>query len=185
VIASESRRNSAVLVIDVQRDVVADAHDVDDVIANINTVIDKARAADVPVIWIQHHSDGLRRGSPGWEFVDELRRSDDEPLLHKTYGDAFEATDLETLLTDHGIGHLLVTGAQTDFCVRATLHGALARGYDTTLVADAHTTDDLAADGVAIKASDVIAHTNHYWRGVTAPGRSGSTVTAAEVDLTD
>jgi len=175
------RPNTALLVIDVQRDVMAKAHDRDDVIANINSVVDNARGADVPVIWVQHHDEGMPEGSDGWQYVDELQRSDSEPLVHKSYGDAFEETELEELLAERGVGHLVVTGAQTDACIRSTLHGALVRGYDTTLVSDAHTTDDPSEWGIPLDAGQVIAHTNMYWSDSAAPGRSGSTVPAAEV----
>ncbi len=179
------RPNQAVLVVDVQRDVVANAHDADAVIANINTVVDKARDADVAVIWVQHYDDDLPRDSDGWEYVDELQRAEGEPLVHKAYGDSFEATELESILADRDVGHVLVTGAQTDYCIRATLHGAVTRGYNATLVSDAHTTDDLHPMGLDLAAADVIAHTNMYWRGAAAPGRRGGLITAAELDFPD
>ena len=177
------RPNTALLIVDVQRDVVAGAHERDAVIANINTVLRKARDAAVPVIWIQHTGDGLVEGTDGWQYVDELQRADGEPLVHKHYGDSFEETDLESLLADEKVGRLLVTGAQTDACVRSTLHGALVRGYDAILVADAHTTEDPSQWGLPLNAEQVIAHTNSYWSEAAAPGRVGGVVTTAEVDF--
>lgn len=174
------RDRSALLVIDVQNDVVADNHDRDGVIARTNTLIDKARTEDVPVIWVQHSDDELWRDSTGWEIVPELQRRDDEPLVHKSYRDSFEDTDLESVLAGHRVGRLVVTGAQTDFCIRSTLQGALVRGYDALLVADAHTTEDLSAYG-APAPELVIAHTNLYWGGQHAPGRKGGTVNTTEV----
>jgi len=177
------RPNTAMLVIDVQRDVVANAHERDTVIANINSLLDKARASDVPVIWIQHNDDDLKKDSDGWQYVEELQRRESEPLVHKSYGDSFEETELEDLLAQRRVGHLVVTGAQTDACVRSTLHGALVRGYDATLVADAHTTDDPSNYGLPLNAEQVIAHTNMYWKWSAAPGRKGATVSAAEVEF--
>jgi len=116
--------------------------------------------------------------------VPELVRDEGEPVVHKRYGDSFEATDLESLLAERGVGRLVVTGAQTDACIRSTLHGAFVRGYDVTLVGDAHTTEDLSAYG-APPPEQVIAHTNLYWRYQSAPGRTASTVDAADVSLTD
>jgi nicotinamidase-related amidase len=174
------RPHTALLVIDVQNGVVADAYNRADVIANINTLVEKARAEDVPVIWVQHSDEELEEGSEGWQYVPELVRRPSEPLVAKHYGDSFEATDLESLLAERGVGSLVVTGAQTDACVRSTLHGAIARGYDATLVADAHTTEDLTAYG-APPPEQVIAHTNLYWKYERAPGRRGGTVTSAEV----
>jgi isochorismate hydrolase len=103
--------------------------------------------------------------------VPELARQDSEPLVHKTYGDSFEGTDLEEVLARAGIGRLVVTGAQTDECIRSTIHGAFTRGYDVTLVGDAHTTEDLSEWG-APPPDKVIAHTNLYWENHTAPGRT-------------
>jgi nicotinamidase-related amidase len=174
------RTNTALLVIDVQNGVMSGAHDRDGVIANINALLDKARAEDVPVVWVQHSSDELPEGSEAWAYVPELDRDESEPLVHKTYGDSFEDTDLESLLADRKVGRLVVTGAQTDACVRSTLHGAVVRGYDATLVGDAHTTEDLSAYG-APTPDKVIAHTNLYWDWQRAPGRVGGTVATADV----
>jgi nicotinamidase-related amidase len=169
------RPHTALLVIDVQNDVVADAHNRDGVIANIALVVDKARAEGAPVIWVQHSDEGLPRDSDGWQYVPELTREAPEPLIHKQYGDSFEATDLEAVLAERRVGHLVVTGAQTDACIRSTLHGAIVRGYDATLVSDAHTTQDQTQWG-APTPDKVIAHTNLYWEYQTAPGRRGGTV---------
>jgi nicotinamidase-related amidase len=176
----ENRPNSALVVIDVQTGVMADAYDRSGVVANIASTVEKAREADVPVIWVQHTSENLPRDSTQWQLVPELDRQDGEPLVHKAYGDAFEDTDLEHLLSERGIGHLFVSGAQTDMCIRSTLHGAIVRGYDTTLVSDAHTTEDLTSYG-APTPDKVIAHTNLYWHEQSAPGRTAGTVTAADI----
>jgi nicotinamidase-related amidase len=176
------RPNTALLVVDVQNGVMNSSHEPAPVVANVATLVDKARAAGVPVVWVQHTSDELPRGSEPWQYVPELVRREPEPLVHKEYGDSFEATDLEAVLAARGIGRLVVAGAQTDACIRSTLHGALARGYDTVLVADAHTTEDLSAYG-APPPGQVIAHTNLYWKYQTAPGRTAGTVQTDEVDF--
>ena len=177
------RPNTALLVIDVQNGVLAGSHDRDGVIANINSLLDRARAEDVPVVWVQHSDEDLPRGSESWEYVPELVRRDSEPLVHKSYGDSFEGTDLEAVLAERGVGRLVVTGAQTDMCIRCTLHGAFARGYDATLVGDAHTTEDLTDYG-APPPDQVISHTNLYWGWQSAPGRTAGTVETSQVDFT-
>jgi nicotinamidase-related amidase len=176
------RPNTALLVVDVQNDVVANAHLRNEVIANIRMLIDNARTQQVPVIWVQHSSDELPSDTDGWQYVPELRRQDNEPLVHKQYGDSFEDTTLETELARRGVGRLIVTGAQTDACVRATLHGAFVRGYDTVLVSDAHTTDDFSDYGLP-PADKVIAHTNMYWTWQAAPGRTASVVESGAVNF--
>ena len=176
------RPNTALLVVDVQNDVVANAHDRDVVVANIGALVDRARAQQVPVIWVQHADDNVTQGSDGWQYVPELQRREPEPLVHKHYGDSFEDTTLESELSERGVGRLVVAGAQTDACIRATLHGAFTRGYDTFLVGDAHTTEDFSAYGLP-PADKVIAHTNMYWTWQAAPGRTAGVVATADVDF--
>lgn len=176
------RPKTALLVIDVQTDVVAGGHARDAVVATIAGLVDRAREAEVDVVWVQHSSEQLVEGSDGWQIVPELTRAGTEPVVHKRYADSFEETDLEQTLAERGVGHLVVTGAQTDECVRSTLHGAIVRGYDATLVGDAHTTEDLSEYG-APTPDKVVAHTNLYWKFHTAPGRTAGTVDAAEIDF--
>ena len=178
----QNRPNTALLVIDVQNDVVNHAHERDAVGANVASLVDRARAAQVPVVWVQHNDANMKRETPGWAYVPELVRGDDEPLVEKTYGDSFEDTDLESVLSGLGVGRLVVVGAQTDACIRSTLHGALARGYDAILVSDAHTTEDQTAWG-APPPDQVIAHTNLYWTYQRAPGRTAGTVGTTDVDF--
>jgi nicotinamidase-related amidase len=181
--ALQDRPLSALLVVDVQNGVVADAYERDRVVANVSTLVDRARSEDVPVIWVQHSDAGLQPGTEAWEYVPELRRLDSEPLVHKTYGDSFEATDLEDVLAERRVGRLVLAGAQTEACIRSTLHGALVRGYDATLVSDAHTTEDLRAWGCPVTPEQSIAYTNASWDGVSAPGRTGSVAPTATVRL--
>ncbi len=176
------RPNTALVVVDAQNDVVANAHARDDVLANIRLLVERARAEQVPVIWVQHADEHIVEQTDGWQFTADLGPTDSEPTVHKHFGDAFEDTTLESELARRGVGRLVVTGAETDNCVRATLHGAFVRGYDTTLVADAHTTEDLSEYGLP-PADKVIAHTNTYWTWQAGPGRTAAVVDAADVEF--
>ena len=178
----ENRPNTALLVVDVQKGVVAGNHDRDAVVANIGSLVEKARREQVPVVWVQHNDEGLARETDEWRIVPELDPDEAEPLVEKSYGDSFEDTTLEAVLTNLGVGRLVVAGAQTDACIRSTLHGALVRGYDATLVSDAHTTEDQTPWG-APPPDQVIAHTNLYWKYQTAPGRTAGTVETKDVDF--
>jgi nicotinamidase-related amidase len=179
----ENRPNTAVLIVDVQNGVVGEAHERDAVVANVGSLVEKARKAEVPVVWVQHNDEnGLPQGSDDWQIVPELQPGDTEPRVDKSYADSFEATTLETVLSELGVGRLLVAGAQTDECIRSTLHGALVRGYDTTLVSDAHTTEDLTQWG-APPPDQVISHTNMYWGNHKAPGRTAGAVETKDVDF--
>jgi len=180
----QNRPNTALLVIDVQNGVVEGAHERDAVVVNVANLVERARRERVPVVWVQHSDEQLARGSEEWRIVPELAPGEVEPLVEKHYGDSFEDTDLETVLSGLGVGRLVVVGAQTDECVRSTLHGAFVRGYDATLVGDAHTTEDLSAWG-APPPDQVIAHTNLYWSNQAAPGRTAGTVETKEVDFAD
>jgi nicotinamidase-related amidase len=178
----ENRPNTALLVVDVQNGVVEGAHNRDAVVANVHRLVDQAREQGIPVVWVQHSSEQLTRGSEDWRIVPELTPIDAEPLVEKNYGDSFEDTALETVLSGLGIGRLVVVGAQSDECIRSTLHGAFVRGYDATLVSDAHTTEDQTEWG-APPPEQVIAHTNMYWTYQTAPGRTAGTVETKDVDF--
>ena len=177
-----NRPNTALLVVDMQVGVVAEAYRRDDVVATIAALVDKARDAGVDVVWVQHNGEELPRGSDGWQYVPELARRSSEPLVTKEHSDAFEATDLESVLAGRGIGRFFLAGAQTDECIRSTIHGACTRGYDVTLVGDAHTTEDLTEYG-APPPAQVIAHTNLYWKYHSAPGRTAGVADTAEVSF--
>ncbi|MGD1014733.1 MAG: isochorismatase family protein [Acidimicrobiales bacterium] len=178
----KNRPNTALLVIDVQRGVVENAFERDKVLANINALVDKARAEHVALVWIQHSDEQLERGSDRWRLADELHPDPREALVEKHYGDSFEDTELESVLADLGVGRVVVTGAQTDACIRSTLHGAFVRGYDALLVSDAHTTEDATQWG-APTPDKVISHTNMYWTYQDAPGRTAGTVATSDVDF--
>lgn len=178
----ENRPNTALLVVDVQNGVVEGAHERDTVLAKIGSLVEKARQGRVRVVWVQHCDEHLVRGTEEWRIVPELTPDDAEPLVEKNYDDSFDDTTLETVLSGLGVGRLVVVGAQTDACIRSTIHGALARGYDATLVSDAHTTEDQTAWG-APPPDQVIAHTNLYWTYQKAPGRTAGTVETKDVDF--
>ena len=178
----ENRPNTALLVVDVQNGVVGGSHERDAVVANVGSLVERARRDEVPVVWVQHSDEHLAHGSDEWRIVPELAPGDEEPRVEKAYGDAFEDTPLETVLSHLGVGRLVVVGAETDACIRSTLHGAFTRGYDATLVSDAHTTGDQTEWG-APPPDQVIAHTNLYWSHQAAPGRTAGTVKTEDVDF--
>jgi nicotinamidase-related amidase len=176
------RTQTALLVIDLQDGVIASAHRRDEVLDAVGRLVDRARDARVPAVWIRHADDHLTPGSDAWQIVARLAPAPDEPVVDKRFPIAFEATGLELLLARLGVGILLVTGAQTDLCVRSTLHGALVRGYDVTLVSDAHTTDDLTAWG-APPPDAVIGHMNLMWGQQRAPGRTCGVLESQYIDF--
>lgn len=160
---SERGGNTTLLVIDVQNAVIADAHDRDGVVGRIGKVVDAARETGVPVVYVQHEVPGsgvMERGAEGWHIHPEVAPLSHEPVVYKQYSDSFAETTLASVLADAGTGHLVVTGAQSDACIRSTITRALQEGYDVTLVSDGHTTEDMAFGDVTAPAEHTIAVIN-------------------------
>ena len=176
-----NRPRRALVVVDVQERVMEDAWERERIESNIRTLVDAARAEDVPVVWVQHNSAGMPLGSDSWQLVDGLDPRDDEPRVDKQYRNSFEQTDLEDVLARLEVGSLVICGAQTNNCVRHTLHGAIDRGYDVVLVEDAHTTSDHEWDNGIITAASTVDEQNRSSMGYELPGRVCTLATTAEV----
>ena len=172
------------LVVDVQVGVVNEAWDAPRIIANVALSVARARAEGVPVVWVQHSDNDLRHGSPEWQWVPELAPAAGEPLIHKHHNSAFEETTLEQELAKLAASHIVLAGAATNWCIRATAYGALERGYDLTLIKDAHTTGTLELDnGMRIEAASVIQDLNIAMKWLSYPGRTNGTATAEGTDF--
>jgi nicotinamidase-related amidase len=172
------------LVVDVQVGVMRAAWDADRIIKNLARVVERARAQQVPVIWVQHSNEELPYGSLSWQIVPELVPAAGEPVIEKHFNSSFEQTLLEDQLAKLSATHIVLAGAETNWCIRATGYGALERGYDLTLVKDAHTAGTLElGDGSRIEAADVIRDLNTVLTWVAYPGRTSGTATADEVNF--
>ncbi len=169
------RDQTALLVVDVQNDVVGNAWQREQVVGRIADLVDRARAARAPVVWVQHNDGEMPIDSPGWQIVDDLVPAEGEPRIDKQYGDSFADTDLESVFAAHNVAHIVLCGAQTDACITATLYGAVHRGYDVTLVEDAHTTEDTEFQGQALPANLLV---NHLVRAAKYSSLPGITMTA-------
>lgn len=132
--------SQALLVVDAQNGAMEETFSRGKVTSAISRLVDSARKIGVPLVWIQHEDEGMPNGSPQWEIVPELCPASNEIRVSKTYSDSFADTDLEKILSSLGVTHVYLCGAQSDACIRSTLFGALYRGFDATLVTDAHTT---------------------------------------------
>ena len=172
------------MVVDVQVGVVSNCWDAPRIVKNISRVVERARAEAMPVIWVQHADENLLKGSPQWQWVPELVQAEGEPLIHKQFNSSFEQTRLESELATLGATHIVLAGAATNWCIRATAYGALERGYDLTLVNDAHTTETMKLDnGVTIAASGVIEELNIAMTWLAYPGRKSGTARAEDVSF--
>lgn len=177
------RPGSALLIIDLQNDVLAACIDTAGVVARTAALIDRARAAQLPVIFVQHEDADMPRHSSGWELDPSLPVQPGDPLVFKSYRDAFEDTTLAAELERLDVGRLIVAGAQSDYCVRTTAHRAAIEGYDFVLVSDCHTTEDTEFGGVPVTGEQIVAHTNQYFSGLDYPGRSCGIATHLAVPL--
>jgi len=172
------------LVVDVQVGVMHDAWESPRVIRNVCRTVERARAEGVPVLWVQHSDADLPEGSERWQLVPELVPAPGEPVLHKHFNSSFEQTPLDEELARLGATHLVLAGAATNWCIRATAYGALERGYDVTLVKDAHTTETMELDErVKIEAADVVQELNIAMTWLSYPGRKNGAATAEELDF--
>lgn len=178
--------NQAVLlVVDMQVDVMRKAWQAEQAVANAARTVERAREAGVPVVWVQHADEDLPYGSPGWEWVRELVPATDELRIHKNFNSSFEQTALEDALARLGATHIVLAGASTNWCIRATAYGALDRGYDLTLVEDAHTTKTIKFDdGRRIEAASIVEELNLAITWLSYPDRKNGTAKAEQVDFT-
>jgi len=172
------------LVVDVQVGVLREAWDAPRIVTNVARAVERARAGGVPVVWVQHSDDDLPRGSAEWQWVPQLSPANDEPVIHKHFNSSFEQTSLDQELARLGATHIALAGAATNWCIRATAYGALDRGYDLTLVKDAHTTETMELkSGTKIEAAHLVDDLNIAMTWLAYPGRSNGTATAEEVDF--
>ena len=180
-INKSERTESALIVIDVQVNVVQDAYQRDEKVANMATAVAKARAAAIPVIWVRHSAEDLSLGSDGWQIVPELLPLEGEPIIEKKYRNTFVETNFESVLATLKVGHLFTCGAETNNCVRHTSMAGLEAGYDVTLIADAHTTTGFEWNGFTVDAASTIDEQNTNFMGYELPGCSASAVKVTEL----
>ncbi len=175
---------SALLVVDVQVGVVSETWDAPFVVKKVARAVERARAASVPVIWVQHEADDLPRNSPAWQLVPELTPADTEARIYKRFESSFEGTNLEENLASLSVTHIVLAGAQTNWCIRATAYAALERGYDLTLLKDAHTTIGIElGNGSRVDASSIINDLNTTITWIRYPGRKSGTAASEDVDF--
>ena len=151
---------TALLVIDVQIGLISDpAYRGPEVLANIAILLARARATGTPVIYIQHDGDiggRLVPGADGWSIHPTVAPRDGEPIIRKRASDSFYQTTLQAELEARRIQHLVITGCRTEMCIDTTSRASISRGYDVTLVTDAHST----VDNEALSAAQIVAHHN-------------------------
>jgi nicotinamidase-related amidase len=177
--------NKAVLlVVDVQVGVMRNLWDASRIIKNVGHAVARAREQGVPVIWVQHSDDELIYDSPDWQLPPELSPAEGETRISKHFNSSFEQTPLEETLARLGATHIVLAGAATNWCIRSTAYGALDRGYDLTLLKDAHSTESIElGEGQTIDAADIVRELNIAMTWLSYPGRSNGTASVAEVDF--
>ena len=152
----------ALLVIDVQMFGFGEDSPVyagESLLANVRGLIARARAAGVPVIYVQHcgaAGEIDEPGAPAWEIHPAIAPAEGDPVVQKRHPDAFQETTLQAELESRHIKRFVVAGMQTEYCVDTTCRRAYSLGYDVVLAEDAHSTWDT----IHLTASQVIAHHN-------------------------
>ena len=120
----------ALLVIDVQKDFFkADAQTVqslNNAIEYINAAIALFRAKNLPIFCVQHmdEEDKLIPGEEGFDLPEKLQILPTDGSIHKTYGNAFNKTGLQSKLKELGVDTVIITGYCAEFCVLSTYRGA-------------------------------------------------------------
>lgn len=156
----------ALMVIDVQQGMFGATGPFDGraVVARIADLIARARAASIPVFYVQHDGgpgDEVDKDGPGFPFHPAVAPQAGDHVTVKRRSSGFYQTDLDDRLKAAGIDELVICGMQTEYCVDATVRSAFERGYRVTIAADAHTT----FDSELLPAATIIAHTQHIWNG--------------------
>jgi nicotinamidase-related amidase len=137
---------AALLVLDTQVNMFDDefcVHDPESILGRIENLISSARDSNAPVIFVRNNGvegDPDEPGTAGWEIHPRIFPDNDDLLIDKSSPDAFEGTSLSDHLRELGIETLVVSGMQSEMCVRATSLEARERGFGVILVEDAHTT---------------------------------------------
>lgn len=175
------RTASALLVVDAQQglaDALPTGPPVVDVIARL---VDAARLASVPIIWLRRVDAKLQPGEATWQLADAVSSQPGEVLIDHRWDDCFIETDLSDTLGGFDAGHLWLAGLGSDTGVLQTYLGALHRGFDVSLVEDAHAAEEADFDGCRFSAAQVSAFVNRIvWRDL-APEVTGDLVAAANV----
>ena len=182
--ANQAGSKTVLLVVDAQVGVIQGTWDAPRIVQNIALAVEKARRQGVPVIWVQHSDTELVHGSPEWQWAPELVPVEGELRIYKQFNSAFENTPLAEELTRLGAAHIVLAGAATNWCIRATAYAALDRGYDLTLIKDAHTTGTIEfEDGSKIEAADIIRELNIAMQWLSYPGRANKAVATEELSF--
>jgi nicotinamidase-related amidase len=136
----------------------------EEVLQRCADLLDRARAARIPVFHVQHDGgagDSLAKGSPGFPHHTAVAPRPGEPVVEKRNISAFHDTDFHDRLKKAGVDRLVIAGMQTEFCVDTACRAARALGYQVVLAADAHTT----FDNRVLAAERIIAHHNKVLDG--------------------
>lgn len=172
------------LIIDAQVGVLSTLWESARLLSNLQKLVARARSAGVPVVWVQHSDGELTFGSGGWQLVPGLVPAATEPVVHKIYNSSFAHTDLDSKLRSLGVTRVVLAGAATNWCIRATAYAALERGYDLALVSDAHSTESIKLDdGSVVPADAIVTDLNTVMRWIAAPDVHTEVETTADVAL--
>ncbi len=181
---STMSNKSALVVVDAQVGVLGPLWESQRVVSNLERLVKKARAAGSLVVWVQHSDDELKFGSDPWKLAPNFVPTPNEVVVHKKHNSSFAKTDLDQTLKSRNIGRIVLAGAATNWCIRATAYAAVDRGYDLTLVGDAHSTESMSfRDGRVVTAESIVTDLNVVFKWLNAPDVKTEVVDTAAVVL--
>jgi nicotinamidase-related amidase len=132
------------------------------VLDNVKSLLERARASDVPVVFVQHTAkEEFTKGSRTWRICEEVSPREGEAVVEKPEWDAFHDTNLQAVLQEMGVTKLVVSGLQTELSIDTTCRRAFSMGYDTVLAEDAHTT----FESRIMPAGQILDHHNELLDG--------------------
>lgn len=178
------RTKSALVVVDAQVGVLGPVWESQRVMANLERLVAKARNAGSLIVWVQHSDDELKFGSDPWKLAPNFIPAPNEIVIHKQHNSSFAKTDLDQTLKSRHIGRIVLAGAATNWCIRATAYAAVDRGYNLTLVSDAHSTESITLkDGRVVSAESIVTDLNVVFEWLNAPDVKTEVVNTAAVML--
>lgn len=175
---------SALVVVDAQIGVLGPLWESQRLVANLERLVTQARTTGSLIVWVQHSDDELMFGSDPWKLAPNFVPAPNEVIIQKKHNSSFAKTDLDQTLKSRNIGRIVLAGAATNWCIRATAYAAVDRGYNLTLVGDAHSTESMTfQDGRVVTAESIVTDLNVVFKWLNAPDVKTEVVDTAAVKL--
>ncbi|WP_313892368.1 cysteine hydrolase family protein [Psychrobacillus sp.] len=158
--------NQTLLIIDAQQELMdgnqeeSPVFNKEQLIRNINKVIERAKESNIPVVFVRDLDVAEGKGA-GFQVHNEINVPADAKTFDKSATNSFHGTGLLSHLQSQQVGHLVIMGCKTQHCIDTAVRTATINGFDVTLVADGHSTED----NDVLSAEQIIKHHNSTLHG--------------------